>query len=135
MITTYFKELLAGNIWGTKKDPGIPATYYLGLSSTPGATGGTGVTEPSGGGYSRVELTPLGQPTGGVVKNTSSIEFPTSTAEWLDGASIQYYTIHDAKTGGHLLICSQLRKPRVVPEDTVIIAETGEIELKVDELP
>lgn len=56
MTTTYFLNLTAGNLFGSKKDPSIPAAYYIGLSSTAPDVSGTNVTEPStsGTGYARV---------------------------------------------------------------------------------
>ena len=47
MNTTRFLNLIAGNVFGTKKDITIPTTYYLGLSTTtPNASGGN-YTEPT----------------------------------------------------------------------------------------
>ena len=34
MNTTYFLNLVSGNVFGSKKSPAIPEKYYLGLSST-----------------------------------------------------------------------------------------------------
>lgn len=56
MTTTYFLNLTAGNLFKTKTDPAIPASYYIGLSSTEPNISGGNVTEPStsGTGYARV---------------------------------------------------------------------------------
>ena len=69
MNTTYFLNLVAGNVFGTKTSPAIPTTYYLGLSSTAPTSSGTNVTEPSSAGsaYARVKLENLSEPTGGVI--------------------------------------------------------------------
>ena len=51
MNTTYFLNLVSGNVYGTKKTPAIPDEYYIGLSSTAPSTDGLNVTEPASGGY------------------------------------------------------------------------------------
>lgn len=58
MNTTYFLNCVAGNVFNTKTSPALPTEYYLGLSTTAPAVGGTGATEPSSSaGYARVKLT------------------------------------------------------------------------------
>lgn len=58
MNTTYFLNLVSGNVFGSKKTPALPEKYYLGLSSAVPALDGSGVVEPGeGAGYARVELT------------------------------------------------------------------------------
>lgn len=57
MNTNYFLNCVAGNVFGTKTDPAIPTTYYIGLSTTTPNTNGSGVDEPSTvAGYARVQL-------------------------------------------------------------------------------
>lgn len=64
----------------------IPANYYVALSSTlPTNTGGN-VTEPSGGGYARVQVpndtTAWNTATSRALTNKIQILFPTATANW-----------------------------------------------------
>ena len=129
MNTTYFLNLVAGNVFKTKTTPEIPASYWLGLSSTAPAMDGTNVTEPSGGGYARVNIVPfLGEPTDGVITNTSAVAFTKSTADW--GVET-HFVIYDAETGGNLLIYNPMNKPRTVESDNVMVAEPGAITLSV----
>lgn len=83
MNTTYFLNCVAGNVFGTKSDPAIPTTYYIGLSTTAPNINGTGVDEPStDAGYARVQLTNMSEPLDGVVTNELAINFNESTASW-----------------------------------------------------
>ncbi len=76
MNTNYFLNCVAGNVFGTKTDPAIPTTYYIGLSTTTPNTNGSGVDEPStDAGYARVQLTTLSEPLDGVVTNSQAINF------------------------------------------------------------
>ena len=70
MNTTYFLNQVMGNLFKTKETPALPTEYYIGLSSTQPAVGGTGVTEPlSNSGYHRVILENLSEPDDGVITN------------------------------------------------------------------
>ena len=78
MNTTYFLNLVSGNVFGSKKTPALPEKYYLGLSSAAPALDGSGVVEPGGGaGYARVELTSLSAPVNGVVSASRRVEAAT----------------------------------------------------------
>ena len=73
MNTTYFLNLAAGNLFGTKTSPEIPSNYYIGLSTSAPNVNGTNVNEPStSAGYARVKLTTLSEPASGVVTNTGN---------------------------------------------------------------
>ena len=126
MNTTYFLNLVAGNVFRSKTSPGIPSTYYLGLSSTAPNIGGTGVTEPSGGGYKRVAITNLTAPSNGVVSNSNDINFAESTAAW---GVMSHYVIYDAETGGNLLMYDVLNAKRTVEESTIMTVLAGALTL------
>lgn len=125
MNTTYFLNVIAGNVYHTKTSPALPTTYYLALSTTNPATA---VTEPSGGGYARIQLTGMSAPTNGVVTNSAELRSPRSTAAW---GTITHYAIYDAATGGNLLMHDALTKSRTIDVDMVVIFEAGELSLKV----
>lgn len=131
MNTTYFLNLTAGNIFGTKTTPAIPTKYYIGLSTTTPTLTGTNVTEPSAGaGYARVELTNLSAPSGGVVTNNQAINFNESTANW---GTITHFVIYDSDTvgGGNLLMYGALSTPRSVEAATIMTIKQGYLNLSV----
>lgn len=130
MNTNYFMNCVAGNVFRTKTSPAIPTKYYIGLSKTAPSVSGTNVTEPSGLNYSRVDISSLlGAPSNGVVKNTSSIEFPESSGAW---GVITHFVVYDAQTGGNLLMYGALTASRTVEESTIMIIRTGELVLSVE---
>lgn len=126
MNTAYFLNLVAGNLYGTKTTPAIPAKYYLGLSTTAPNTAGGNVTEPSGGSYARVELTNLSQPSDGEVSNTEMITFPESTESW---GTVTHFVVYDAASGGNLLCFGALPAQRVVESDTTMSIKSGYLKL------
>ena len=104
MNTTYFLNLAAGNLFGTKTSPEIPSNYYIGLSTSAPNVNGTNVNEPStSAGYASVKLTTLSEPASGGVTNTQAINFNESTASW---GTITHFVIYDSDTvvGGNLLM-------------------------------
>ena len=131
MNTTYFKNCVAGNVFQAKTTPALPTEYYIGLSSTPPAADGTGVTEPStGAGYARVKLESLSEPVDGVTSNTDRISFNESTAAW---STIPYFVVYDsAAVGeGNLLMFEALDVQRSIEQGTILSFKPGTLVLSV----
>lgn len=131
MNTTYFLNLTAGNLFGTKKNPAIPTEYYIGLSTTAPKADGTGVNEPStDAGYARKKLTSLSAPVDGNITNEQYINFDESTANW---GTIRYYVIYDSPTvdSGNLLMYGELSSPRSVETATIMTIKEGYLKLAV----
>lgn len=128
MTTTYFLNLTAGNIYGSKTEPAIPSAYYIGLSTSAPNVNGSGVTEPTGSGYARMELTNLGEPNSGVVSNTGAIDFPESTASW---GTVTHFVIYDAPSGGNLLQYGPLSTPRTIEPATIMSIPATYLNLSV----
>lgn len=129
MNTTYFLNLVAGNVMNTQTSPSIPSKYYLGLSSTAPSLDGTGVTEPAtSAGYSRVALENLSTPTSGVITNTDTIDFTESTADW---GVMTHFVIYDAETGGNLLMYGTLSTSRTVESGSIMTIKAGSLNLSV----
>lgn len=129
MNTTYFLNLAAGNLFGTKTTPNIPQNYYIGLSTSAPNINGTNVNEPSSGaGYARVQLTTLSEPSTGVVTNTQAINFNESTASW---GTITHFVIYDSGVvgGGNLLMYGLLSTPRSVEAATIMTIKEGYLSL------
>lgn len=129
MNTTYFLNLVAGNVFKTKTSPAIPTTYYLGLSKTAPNADGTGVSEPSGGAYARVSLSgKLGAPNNGVVANSASVSFPEATANW---GNATHFVVYNAATGGNLLMYGALDPQRNITSGTTLTINQGDLQLRV----
>lgn len=129
MNTTYFLNLTAGNLFGTKANPGIPSNYYIGLSTSAPNVNGTNVNEPpTSAGYARVKLTTLSEPASGVVTNTQAINFDESTASW---GTITHFVIYDSDTvgSGNLLMYGVLSTPRSVETATIMTIKEGYLNL------
>lgn len=134
MNTTYFKNIIMGNIFKTATGTALPANYYIGLSSTAPDASGSGVTEPStvGTAYARVRLSSLSAPNNGVITNTGEISFPESTANWFPAsAPAIYYVIYDAQSGGNLLMYNQLTNSRIIETNTIATIKSNSLYLQL----
>lgn len=63
----------------------VPSTLYLGFSTTTVNDDGTGITEPSGNGYSRLAVTMNSGTwtvTGNTMTNATALTSPTATGNW-----------------------------------------------------
>jgi len=131
LFTTYFLNLIAGNVFGTKKSPALPSAYYLGLSSTAPNVDGSGVTEPStnGTGYERIPIDCLTVPNNGKVENSEIVATPESLADW---GVMRYYVIFDSQSGGNLLAYQQLSNERTMELNSVMIFKAGEISIGIE---
>lgn len=118
---------------GIFQDPSYAGfvTVWVGLSSTTPTEAGGNVTEPTTGAYARVSTTAAtwGAATGtapATKSNTSTITFPTATADWVAGVNLTHFTMHDAATVGNVIAFGALgtAKP-VLNGDTASFAASA----------
>lgn len=129
MNTTYFLNLIAGNVFNTQTLPALPKKYYIGLSLTQPMVDGSGVTEPTASEYERVEITNFSTPSNGVVQTTGTVSFPESLSSW---GIVSHYVIFDAQTEGNLLWFCALDSPKSIETDTLTTFRSGEIKLVLE---
>jgi hypothetical protein len=125
-FTDYFDATLIGIIFG-RSGYTPPITLYVGLSTASptqyaGSSNNWNFVEVTGGGYIRAQIpgtawTPqTSQPaTGASVGNSAAVTFPASTAAWSAGATIGWFGIFDAATGGNLLMFNNINPTFTVP--------------------
>ena len=90
-----------------------PSALYLGLSTTTPNDDGTGVTEPSSGGYTRALIEPgdWSAAAAGVKENGVAIVFTTPSADW---GTITHWVLYDAVTSGNMIAFGELATSRTV---------------------
>lgn len=101
--STYLSNKLLDHQTGTLAY--VMPTVYVGLSSTTPAISGTGVTEPSTGGYARVitSAATWQAAAAGATQNNLAITFPLASAPWVASALLTHGVLYDAPVGGNLL--------------------------------
>ena len=129
MLTTWFQNVIQGNVWNTGTTPSLPTKYYVGVSSTLPTIIGTNDTEPSGVSYARKQMTGLGIVSDGLVKNTTNLYFTQSTDSW---GSVSYYVIYDAPTGGHLCAFGELSATKTINNGVIFTILAGQITFQLN---
>lgn len=97
-------------------------TLYIGLSSTTPTEAGGGITEPSGGGYTRVATTAAdwsaASGTAPAQKtHTATFTFPIATADWVAAANLTHFVLFDHitnATAANVVAFGALTTPKAV---------------------
>lgn len=102
-------------------------TVYVGLSSTTPALNGTGITEPSGGAYTRQTTSGATwtAAASGSTSNAAAITWTTASADWVAGANLTYGVLYDAASGGNVLGYGVLSVARPVLSGNVASVAIG----------
>lgn len=128
MNTLYWKNEVLSSIYLTGG-----RTFYIGLSRTEPQPDGSGVTEPVGGGYSRVLIECFSEPINGTITNRETIAFPKCTADWFNGNKVlAYYVVFDGASSDASVLFYEALEPKrsLTANVTVKISEdTLKIEL------
>jgi hypothetical protein len=130
MITVFASNrLLDYNFGSTAYSGGLPATYYVGLSTSTINFDGTGATEPTGiGSYARVALTNnktnWAVASNGVLTNATAVNFAESSASW---GTVTNVGLWDALTAGNIWWFDALSPSRAVASLTTVIFSVGAI--------
>ncbi len=99
----------------------VPASFFLGLSTTTINAGGSTATEPVGSSYSRIEIandkTNWTYSSSGCLLNSTSLSFIQTSGSW---GTITYYGLWDTPTSGSIWFYQALPTPKIVQSDTVV---------------
>lgn len=116
-FTPYFRDNIFKAVFGVASYS--PPNLYLGLSTTDPLSDGSGITEPSGGGYGRVHVSAWGTPYNGIVANSTAVRMPKASGNW---GVIPYIFWSDAPSGGNVIAVGRLFDPLAIngtPEDSL----------------
>jgi hypothetical protein len=111
---------------------GSPTNVFLGLSTADPLDTGAGLSEPSGGAYSRVTMS-FSTAAARAITQDAKLTFPQATAAW---GVLTHYGIFDAVSGGNMLAHGSLtvsknvvngNTPSVATSEVVITFTAGEI--------
>lgn len=133
---TAAQALLKGLV-GDEAAASAPASFYVGLSSTePTISAGdiTTITEPTNGGYARVEVANTNTEwtvSGRSAVNVNEVQFPTVTAVY--DATPAYFVVFDAATAGNALFAGALNKAFTLSVGVKLVLAAEAVVLSVQE--
>jgi len=108
-----------------------PPTIYVGLSTADPLDNGSGLAEPSGNGYTRVQTSGASWTTasGGSLSNASDITFPQATGSW---GTITHFALFDAASAGNMLAHGALSQSKTITSGDTAKFAAGDLDVTLD---
>jgi hypothetical protein len=128
-FSDYWENKILDHIFG--KGSYTPPTIYVGLSTADPTDDGSGLAEPSGNGYTRVQTSASDWNTAsnGLVDNVGNITFTQSTGNW---GTITHFALFDAATAGNMLAHGALSQSKSISESDTARFEAGDLAISLD---
>ena len=128
-FSDYWENKILDHIFG--KANYSPPTIYVALSTSDPQDNASGLAEPGGDAYARVQTSASdwNAASGGSLDNTTNIIFPQATGNW---GTITHFALFDAATGGHLLMYGALSQPQTIDSGKTIKFAAGDLNINLD---
>jgi len=128
-FSNYWENEILDHLFG--KGTYTPPTIYVGLSTADPGDDGSGLAEPSGNGYARVETSAADWNTasGGALDNANDITFPEATGSW---GTITHFALFDAATGGNMLAEGALSASKAIDAGDTAKFAAGDLVCSLD---
>ena len=128
-FSDYWENKILDHIFG--KGSYTPPTIYVGLSTADPTDSGSGLAEPSGNGYARVQTSAAdwNAASNGTLNNSSDITFNQATGNW---ETITHFALFDAATAGNMLAYGALRQSKTINESETAKFEAGDLQISLD---
>ena len=128
-FSNYWENKILDHIFG--KGSYTPPTIHVALSTADPLDDGSGISEPSGNGYSRVvtSTSDWSASSGGAVCNTNNITFPTASGNW---GTITHFALFDSAMGGNMLAHGALDQPKVITGSDTGKFDAGALDIGLD---
>ena len=128
-LSNYWENEILDHVFG--KGSYTPPTIYVGLSTADPLDDATGLAEPSGNGYARVQTAGADwdAAVGGALDNANDITFPQATGSW---GTVTHFALFDAATAGNMLGHGSLDTPKAVNNGDTIKFAAGDLDVTLD---
>lgn len=103
-------------------------TIWVGASTADPLDDASGLAEPVGGSYARVEVAAWSR-AGNEVDNDAEIAFPEATGDW---GTITHFALFDADVAGNMLGHGSLTAPKVIDTGDTIKFPAGDCNITLD---
>ncbi len=125
----YWENEILDHIFG--KNSYTPPTIYLGLSTADPLDDASGLVEPSGNAYTRVQTSASdwNAASAGSLDNANDISFPQATGSW---GTITHFAVFDATTSGNMLVHGALSQSKAIGSGDTAKFEAGDLDINLD---
>lgn len=137
MISNAYANKILQHICGVSAIGTLPSSLYLGLCKTaPNAATGAVTSEPTAASYERVVVggsstsgdKKFGSATGGIITNTTEIQFKTARQAWGD---LAYFFLSESSTG-NAIVWGEITGGVTVGAETVPTFYENELKISLD---
>jgi hypothetical protein len=128
-FSDYWENEILDHIFG--KGSYTPPTIYIGLSTADPLDNGSGLAEPTGNGYARVQTTAAdwNAAAGGALDNVNDITFPQATGSW---GTITHFALFDTASGGNTLAHGALSASKTIGSGDTAKFAAGDLDVSLD---
>ncbi len=128
-FSNYLENKVLDHVTG--KSSYTAPTVYVALSTADPTEDGSGVAEPSGNNYARVETSSAtwNSASSGATSNANAITFPVALGSW---GTITHFVLYDAASGGNMLAYGSLASSQSVSADERPKFASGELDITLD---
>jgi len=128
-FSDYWENKILDHIFGNGSY--TPPTIYVGLSTADPIDSGSGLAEPSGNGYARVQTSASDWNTAsnGSLNNVGNITFAQATGNW---GTITHFALFDAAMAGNMLAHGALSQSKSIGESDTARFEAGDLNISLD---
>jgi hypothetical protein len=128
-FSDYWENEILDHLFG--KGNYTPPTIYVGLSTAEPGDDGSGLSEPSGDGYARVQTSgsDWNAASGGQLDNANDITFPEATGSW---GTVTHFALFDAASGGSMLAHGSLSGSKAIGSGDTARFAAGDLDVSLD---
>jgi len=128
-FSDYLESELLDHLFG--KGSYTPPTIYVALSTANPLDDGSGLAEPSGNNYARVQTaaTDWNAASSGFIDNAAVIGFNEATGNW---GNITHFALMDAASGGNLLVHGALSTSKSIGTGDTAEFAAGDLGVSLD---
>jgi hypothetical protein len=128
-FSNYWENKILDHVFG--KGNYTPPTIYVALSTADPLDDASGLAEPSGNGYARVQTSASdwSQASGGSLNNAGDITFGTAAGSW---GTITHFALFDAAADGNMLAHGALNQSKAIGGSNTARFEAGDLDISLD---
>jgi hypothetical protein len=128
-FSDYWENEILDHVFG--KGSYAPPTIYVALSTADPTDDGSGMAEPSGNGYARVQTqaSDWNAASSGSLDNANDITLPEATGNW---GTISYFALFDAASGGNMLAHGALSESKSIGTGDTAKFAAGDLDVSLD---
>jgi hypothetical protein len=128
-FSDYWENAVLNHLFG--KGSYMPSTVFIGLSTSNPGEDGSGLNEPSGNNYARLQTaaSDWGSASNGALANADTIDFNEATGNW---GTLTHFALFDAASAGHLVAYGALATSKAIGSGDTVRFAPGDLLVTLD---